>query len=397
MNRKIKKAILVIAFTASTIILLLILYKVRIVKKCEITNRIDFGGEQFNYMQNGMPFSVYADENSIYFFSKDKECFGHALYKIEEHKATKLLDFKQQTKSTYYYSETPCFFINNKLIYCVNCSDENGCSIISFDLKTREKMTISEGLDDNILRIIINSFLDTRVVTPRISGDTRSIIFPISGYDFKTNAYVEYGFCSISDNKISLLDNKNDTYISLGDYNYYLSDGFLVQIDRYGNNTELISLGEVNQPLLLTDHNLLLIMQVGTTGILKIDTNGIITELFNPYGGDKVYSSIQVYDNYLYLSVRRYKKSGLLETVRFKNDEIEGLWRVNISTGVKNKISKKMYEQLYIFDDSGIIACSFSKDIVKLDFDGNVIDYIVRGTFFEHLHEFWRNHLSKAE
>ena len=75
MNRKIKKAILVIAFTASTIILLLILYKVRIVKKCEITNRIDFGGEQFNYMQNGMPFSVYADENSIYFFSKDKECF----------------------------------------------------------------------------------------------------------------------------------------------------------------------------------------------------------------------------------------------------------------------------------------------------------------------------------
>ena len=54
MNRKIKKAILVIAFTASTIILLLILYKVRIVKKCEITNRIDFGGEQFNYMQNGM-------------------------------------------------------------------------------------------------------------------------------------------------------------------------------------------------------------------------------------------------------------------------------------------------------------------------------------------------------
>ena len=97
MNRKIKKAILVIAFTASTIILLLILYKVRIVKKCEITNRIDFGGEQFNYMQNGMPFSVYADENSIYFFSKDKECFGHALYKIEEQKATKLLDFKQQT------------------------------------------------------------------------------------------------------------------------------------------------------------------------------------------------------------------------------------------------------------------------------------------------------------
>ena len=87
----------------------------------------------------------------------------------------------------------------------------------------------------------------------------------------------------------------------------------------------------------------------------------------------------------------------LFNTSRFKKDEAEGLWRVNILTGEMEKLSGKMYEQLYIYDNSGIVACTFSKDIVKLDFDGRIIKYIVRGTVLDHLDEFWRNTFSKAE
>ena len=39
-------------------------------------------------------------------------------------------------------------------------------------------------------------------------------------------------------------------------------------------------------------------------------------------------------------------------------------------TGERQKISNKIYSGMWIYDNSGIIACTYSNDIVLLDFAG---------------------------
>lgn len=60
--------------------------------------------------------------------------------------------------------------------------------------------------------------------------------------------------------------------------------------------------------------------------------------------------------------------------------ELDGLWRIDLTDGTKEKISNSVYCGLYIFDDSGIFACAEEgRDILlyKLDFDGNVLFQIL--------------------
>ena len=62
---------------------------------------------------------------------------------------------------------------------------------------------------------------------------------------------------------------------------------------------------------------------------------------------------------------------------RSENDEMEGLYRINLLDGNIVKISDLFFDGLYIFDDTGIFACDEYCSIFKLGFDGEVIDTLL--------------------
>ncbi len=88
-------------------------------------------------------------------------------------------------------------------------------------------------------------------------------------------------------------------------------------------------------------------------------------------------SAINLYHDKLYYSVKRYERYGELGMTRFENDEIEGSYIINLTDLSAEKVSNMIFDGLYIFDDSGIIACDENCNIYKLDYKGNVIDVLL--------------------
>lgn len=85
-----------------------------------------------------------------------------------------------------------------------------------------------------------------------------------------------------------------------------------------------------------------------------------------------------VFEDKLYYYVERYEKYGILGMTRFENDEIEGTFIINLKDLSVEKVSDKIYNGLYIFDDTGIYACDDKCNIVKLDFDGKMVGTLLR-------------------
>lgn len=100
--------------------------------------------------------------------------------------------------------------------------------------------------------------------------------------------------------------------------------------------------------------------------------SGDVIELFS-VDGERTLSAVNVYQEYVYLSFLRYRDYDQLWFGRFENDSQEGTYRINLKNGSVEKISDKIYNGLYIFDDSGIFACDSNNNVYKLNFDGNVI------------------------
>lgn len=88
-------------------------------------------------------------------------------------------------------------------------------------------------------------------------------------------------------------------------------------------------------------------------------------------------SAINIFDDMLYYSVKRYEKYGEIGMTRYKDDEVEGLYMISLTGLCAEKISNMICDGLYIFDDSGIFACDENGNINKLDFEGNVIDTLL--------------------
>jgi len=84
-------------------------------------------------------------------------------------------------------------------------------------------------------------------------------------------------------------------------------------------------------------------------------------------------SAVNCYEGQVFLSFKRYEKSGEKGMLRFENDTTEGTYRIDLSDYSTEKISDQIYNGLFIFDDTGIYACNDDSEIFKLDFDGNVI------------------------
>ena len=88
-------------------------------------------------------------------------------------------------------------------------------------------------------------------------------------------------------------------------------------------------------------------------------------------------SAVNVYQDQAFLSFKRYEKHGEFGMLRFENDTLEGTYCIDLGSGQCEKISDKIYNGLYIFDDTGIYACDENSNIYKLDYDANVIDTLV--------------------
>ena len=101
--------------------------------------------------------------------------------------------------------------------------------------------------------------------------------------------------------------------------------------------------------------------------------SGDVIELFTAPCIKSV-SAINIWDNYVFLSFSRYQYDEAIDsTVEIKHDDLAGTYRINLENFDVQKVSDKVYNGLYIFDDTGIYACDEVCNMYKLDFEGNII------------------------
>ena len=128
---------------------------------------------------------------------------------------------------------------------------------------------------------------------------------------------------------------------------------------------------------LIPCENGLLIHNEGRGELLYwVDEEGEVTSLFSVpcILSD---SSVTVYGTSAYLSFIRYEKHGEIGQVRYKNDTLEGTYKIDLRTFSAEKISDKVYCGLYNFDDTCIYACDEDCHIYKLDSEANIIDALI--------------------
>lgn len=169
----------------------------------------------------------------------------------------------------------------------------------------------------------------------------------------------------------------------LGDAEYIVYRGYDDQAERIicrkdGNSQELTLGGAERRSLIPTDYGILIHNEGGEDILYIIKQDGTVTKLFY---ANCLYSvtAVAVHREHVYLSLRRYLEYGPMEIgfKRSENDEMEGLYRINLLDGNIVKISDLFFDGLYIFDDTGIFACDEYCSIFKLGFDGEVIDTLL--------------------
>ena len=108
-----------------------------------------------------------------------------------------------------------------------------------------------------------------------------------------------------------------------------------------------------------------------------IQNNGEVTELLRfPSLYSK--SALNISGEMLYFSVMRYADYGQIGMKRFKDDEVEGTYIINLKTLDVKKVSDMIFDGLYIFDDSSIIASDDHCNVYKLSFDGDVLETLMK-------------------
>lgn len=113
--------------------------------------------------------------------------------------------------------------------------------------------------------------------------------------------------------------------------------------------------------------------------VYYIREDGTIQALFPEFECMCSTSSVNFYENYVFVSFKRWKsydESGIA-LKSYENDSLEGTYRIDIRDGSVEKISDNIYDGMFIFDNSGIFACDRDGDISKLDFNGMMLQAIV--------------------
>ena len=124
-------------------------------------------------------------------------------------------------------------------------------------------------------------------------------------------------------------------------------------------------------------NGLLLINDGYGTPVYYINDLGEIRALFPEIPCMCATSSVNFYENYVFLSFKRWEGYAGIGMSSYENDTLEGTYRIDMVDGTTEKISDQIYNGMFIFDDSGIFCTNRNGDIMKIDFDGNVLIPIV--------------------
>lgn len=174
------------------------------------------------------------------------------------------------------------------------------------------------------------------------------------------------------------------------DEGYCLNGKTYFAVAEYGDDTERILCqdenGQINEvPLGYAHHRsvipcengLLIHNESGPNILYWIDEAGNVQELFSVECLDSR-SAVNVHENDVYISFKRYKEYGDIGMKRFENDSVEGTYRISLIDSSIQKISDSIYDGLYNFDDKCLYACDEDYNIFQIDFNGNVIQTLFR-------------------
>lgn len=109
----------------------------------------------------------------------------------------------------------------------------------------------------------------------------------------------------------------------------------------------------------------------GESVLSAVDLNGKEIDLLisNCY---LTLSCMTVHDNKAYISIKRYERGGFFGRKNIKHDVISGTYIVDLNDYSIHKVNNVVFENLYIFDDTGIYAVDTDDNMYKLTFDGAV-------------------------
>lgn len=185
------------------------------------------------------------------------------------------------------------------------------------------------------------------------------------GYVIKDGVMVE----SASDIETSKTYVVNGMHYAIRDNKVFCNDTDISENFAYGSLRCLVPY-----------QNGLLLLNDGQNNLLYyIDFDGQITSLFPEFAGMASTSSVNFYDNYIFVSFKRWESYD--ETGKalksFENDAVEGTYRIDIRDNTILKISNNIYSGMYIYDGTCILACSREGDIHQLSFNGELMQVIV--------------------
>lgn len=109
----------------------------------------------------------------------------------------------------------------------------------------------------------------------------------------------------------------------------------------------------------------------GRTPLSIIESDQKITPVFT-FDCLMSESSIALHENKIFLSVRRYREFGPLSLGYLidSNDDLEGLYTINMSDFSVRKISDSFYTGLYNLDGTCLYGCDTDGNVYKIAFDG---------------------------
>ena len=139
------------------------------------------------------------------------------------------------------------------------------------------------------------------------------------------------------------------------------------------NDDREVSLPAAKRRAVIPWNNRILIHNDGYGQLLLVaDDRGRAYSLLPPLTCYSSMTSVTVWDHYAFFSIKRFEIEGALYALeRYKNDPVEGTYRMDLNTGSFEKISDGIYSALFNFNDTCLYA-SNSRGVYQLDFDGNV-------------------------
>ena len=286
---------------------------------------------------------------------RNKTKYDDSLCVFEEGALVELAHIPSRGKNTV----TIIGVVDHHLYYreCTN-SDYSDQKLYCFDLET------------NALSLLFCG--DLSVNASMYFADDGSVYIPLSPEVGKPSQYVH-----VSGTDVLGIEELTKGY-PLGDSIYFVVKEFsdvqaerIIQTDLGGNTIqEEISLEQsYNRSVIPYEDGLLIHNEQLNTLLYRIDREGGITELFRiPCLASE--SAVNIHGTDAYISILRYEKYGEKGMLRYKNDSLEGTYRISLRDGSVEKINDMCLDGIYNFDDTCFYCCDKDGNIYRMEFDG---------------------------